>query len=240
MSGHSKWHTIQKKKGAADAKRGQIFTKLAKGIVLAAKEGGGDSDMNFQLRMAMDAAKAANMPKANIERAVQRGAGGGEAGALQEQLYEVYGPGGVAIIVEAVTDNVNRTVAEIKATLSKNGGSLGSSGSVQWMFDRKVVIRLETKNIPEDKDTFEMELIEAEAEDVQVDKNGMTIIGDMKSFKSLKETVDARGLEIASAGLEYVENTKIEVTEEVREKLERLMDILEDNDDVVNVFSNDA
>lgn len=239
MSGHSKWHNIQKKKGAADAKRGQLFTKIAKAITLAAKDGGADTDMNFQLRVAVDAAKGANMPKANIERAIERGVGGGAAGALQEQLYEVYAPGGVAMIVEAVTDNVNRTVAEIKSILNKNGGSLGATGSVQWMFERKAVIRLSSDQIPEDRDAFELALIDAGVDNIEVDENGMTIIGDMKSFKALKDEVDKKELETASAGLEYVENTTTAIDDDVRSKLEHLMDALDDHDDVVNVYAND-
>ncbi len=167
MARHSHWHNIQLKKGKTDAKRANIFAKLAKNITVAAKDGGGDPAFNFKLRMAVDAAKSVSLPRENIERAIQRGTGGGEGGVLEEVIYEGFGPGGVAFLVVCLTDNRNRTVAEVKTAAAKNGGTIGAVGSVMWMFEKKGIVSFENTSSVKDRDAFELAMIEAGADDVR-------------------------------------------------------------------------
>src|SRR5437016_7580354 len=189
MSGHSKWATIKRKKGATDAKRGQMFTKLTREITVAAKEGGGDLDSNFRLRLAVQKARAENMPADNIQRAIQRGAGAGEGGAsFEEIMYEAYGPHGVAMLVQTLTDNRNRTVAEVRSIFTKAGGSLGETGSVAWMFDPRGLILIEPHD-GEDPDEISLAAIDAGAEDVQADDEGVVEI--VTAFNDLKHVQDA-------------------------------------------------
>lgn len=238
MARHSHWHNIQLTKGKADAAKAKVFTKYANAIALAAKEAGGDAGTNFRLRIAIDAARAVNMPKVNIERAIERGTGTGEGGAMEEVVYELIGPGGVGLLVEAVTDNRARTVAEVKMIANKHGANVAGTGAVKWMFERKAVVR--ATNVPQDREPFELALIDAGADDIQVDENGMTIVGDVTVLQKLKEAAEKGGCEIASAGLEYVAKNTTELSKEAEVPLEELISLLDENDDVVNVYTNEA
>jgi YebC/PmpR family DNA-binding regulatory protein len=236
MSGHSKWSTIKRKKAAVDAKKGKIFTKLIKEITVAARLGGSDADANPRLRLAVDNAKSANMPMDNIDRAIKKAVGELEGVSYLELTYEGYGPGGVAVLVESVTDNKNRTVAEVRHLLNKNGGSLGESGSVAWMFDRKGVITLPKQDKTEDEI---MELIlEAGAEDLQVEEDFFEIASAVEDFDNVRKTLSENNLEIENASLQWVAKNSVAVNGENSEKLIKMIDALEDCDDVQNVFSN--
>lgn len=233
MSGHSKWSTIKRQKGAKDAARGAIFTKLGNAIAVTAR-GGADPDMNFALRLAIDKAKAANMPTANIQRSIDRGSSklGGEA--IQEVVYEGYGPGGTAIIVEAATDNINRTLPEVRLAFTKHGGNLAEKGAVAFQFDRKGTIR-----VKETGDKVLEAAIEAGADDVQ-DEDGESIIyTDPKELAKVRDSLRDAGLEITEAELAYVPNNTVEVTDkETAGKIVRLMEALEDIDDVTTTHTN--
>ena len=202
MSGHSKWHNIQKKKGLIDAKRGQVFTKLAKSITIAAKDGGGaDMNFNFQLRVAVDAAKSANMPKDNIERAIKRGTGeGSDGGVIEEIIYEGYGPGGSALLIQCLTDNRNRSNAEVRTVMKKNGGNPGEQGSVMWMFDQKGVIVI---NATID-DALELALIDAGAEDIKQIDEVVEVVTEVRELKNVLDVIKGLELNIEGAGLEYL------------------------------------
>jgi len=236
MSGHSKWANIKLRKGAQDAKRGKAFTKAAKEIIIAAKNGG-DPAANARLRSAIAAAKAVNLPKDRIEAAIRKGTGQDAGGDLAEINYEGYGAGGVAVIVEAATDNKNRTVAEIRHIFSKHGGSMGESGSVAWMFDRQGVITLEKSDCP-DEDKIMQLALEAGAEDVQDNDEIWEIRASMADFNSVRESLEGAGLRMASAELAMVPKNTIPVDVEVGRKILRLVDALEDNDDIQNVYVN--
>lgn len=245
MSGHSKWHKIQHKKGKADAKRGNLFTKLCKAITIAAKEGGGDPDMNFSLRLAVEKAKQGNVPKDNIERAIKRGTGELTDGTeIQEIVYEGYGPGGIAVLVETLTDNKNRTVAEVKHAFSKYNGSLGGPGSVQWQFERLGVVTIGKEQSAKnnmDKDEFELALIDAGASDIQSHEEYTEIRCPMDAFQSVLEAVKAAGIEDpADAGLKWVAKELMDIDEATGEKMEKLYDALDELDDVNDVYTNEA
>lgn len=243
MSGHSKWHKIQHKKGKADAKRGASFTKLASAITIAAKEGGGDPDMNFSLRLAIEKAKKGNVPKDNIERAIKRGTGELKDGTeIQEVLYEGYGPGGIAIIIECITDNTNRTVSEVKHALSKYGGSLAGPGSVKWQFERMGVVMFSTekKSAIEDWDTFELGMIDAGADDIRVAEEGVEIRCAMNQFKSVMDAVEAAGIEADESSLMWVAKEESSPDESTAGKMETLYDKLDELDDVKEVYTNEA
>ena len=233
MSGHSKWSTIKRQKGAKDAARGAMFTKLGNAIAIAAR-GGADPDMNFSLRLAIDKAKAANMPTANIQRSIDRGSGklGGEA--IQEVIYEGYGPGGVAIIAEAATDNINRTLPEVRLAFTKHGGNLAEKGAVAFQFDRKGQIRVKQTG-----DEVLEAAIEAGADDVQEEDNESVIYTDPKELAKVRDSLQKAGLEITEAELTYVPNNTVEVTDkETAGKIVRLMEALEDVDDVTTTHTN--
>ena len=236
MSGHSKWSTIKRKKAAADQKRGKIFTKLIKEITVAARQGGGDIDSNPRLRLAVDNAKAANMPMDNIDRAIKKATGELEGANYLEITYEGYGPGGVAILIESVTDNKNRTVAEIRHALTKHGGSLGESGSVAWMFDRKGIVTLPLQGKTED-DLMEI-VLEAGAEDLQVEEDFFEVTSAVEDFESVRKAINDFGLEIENASLQWIAKNTIEISGDVSEKLIKMIDMIEDNDDVQNVYTN--
>src|SRR5207253_1973333 len=197
MSGHSKWSQIKRQKGAADVKRGVVFTKMTKEIMLAAKEGGGDPDANFRLRLAMDRARAVNMPRDNIQRAIDRATGGGEGAALESIVYEGYAPGGVSVMIEAATDNRNRTVSEIRAAFTRGGGKLGESGSVQWLFEQKGVIEIDTKG--KDPDAIQLAAIDAGAEDVEVEPGLATVYTTPTSFERVKKALESAGIKTGAA-----------------------------------------
>lgn len=236
MSGHSKWATIKRKKAAIDAKRGKIFTKLIKEITIAARHGGGDIGGNPRLRLAVDNAKAQNMPQDNIDRAIKKATGELEGVTYHELTYEGYAPAGVAVLVEVATDNKNRTVAEVRHLFSKNGGSLGEGGSVAWMFDRKGIITLPKQNKSED-DIMEI-ILEAGADDIQTEEDFFEVSTSIESFESVRKALAEKGLEIENASLQWVAKNMIEVKGEDSEKVMKLIESLEDLDDVQNVYSN--
>ncbi|MCF8243281.1 MAG: YebC/PmpR family DNA-binding transcriptional regulator [Melioribacteraceae bacterium] len=236
MSGHSKWSTIKRKKAAIDAKRGKIFTKLIKEITISAREGGGDPAANPRLRLAIDNAKAANMPQDNIDRAVKKATGELEGVTYYELTYEGYGPSGVAVMVESVTDNKNRTVAEVRHLFSKYNGSLGETGSVSWMFDHKGVIALPEQGKTED-DIMEI-ILEAGADDMEGEEGFFEVTTSLESFEPVRRALIDGGFEIENASMQWVAKNNIEVTGEDAEKVMKLIDALEDSDDVQNVFTN--
>ncbi len=236
MSGHSKWSTIKRKKGAADAKRGKMFTKLIKEITIAAREGGGDPGANPRLRLAVDNAKAANMPADNIERAIKKATGELEGVIFHELTYEGYGPSGVAVIVEVATDNKNRTVADVRHLFSKYNGSLAENGSVAWMFDRKGVITLPTQDKTED-DIMDI-VLEAGADDLQTEEDFFEVQTNLESFDSVRKALLAKELQVENASLQWIAKNVVKVNGEDAEKVIKLIDALEESDDVQNVFSN--
>lgn len=236
MSGHSKWATIKRKKAAIDAKRGKMFTRLIKEISIAAREGGGDINGNPRLRLAVDNAKAANMPQDNIERAVKKATGELQGVIYHELIYEGYGPAGVAILVEVATDNKNRTVAEVRHLFSKNGGNLGENGSVAWMFDRKGVITLPKQNKTEDE---LMELaLDAGADDLQAEEDFFEIQTPLEAFEAVRKSLSENNIKVENASLQWIAKNTISVTGEDAEKVIKLIESLEDSDDVQNVYSN--
>ena len=237
MSGHSKWSTIKRKKGANDAKRGKIFTKLIKEITIAAKSGGGDPEGNPRLRSAITAAKADNMPKENIDRAIKKGTGDLDGAVYEEILYEGYGPGGVAVLVETMTDNKNRTVADIRHFFAKSGGNLGESGCVAWMFDNKGTMSVDKAGVNEEE---LMDLaLEAGAEDVIEEGDSFQIITAPESFNEVVERLEKGHLLFSDATLSMIPRNAIEVAEEkTARSLLRLLENLEDHDDVQKVHAN--
>ncbi|ACN99649.1 conserved hypothetical protein [Sulfurihydrogenibium azorense Az-Fu1] len=238
MAGHSKWHNIKNKKAKMDAIRGKIFTKVIKEITVAARLGGGDPEANPRLRMAIEKAKEVNMPSENIERAIKRGTGELEGVNYEEVRYEGYGPEGVAIIVEATTDNRNRTTAEVRHIFSKYGGNLGSSGCVSFLFEDKGVINVEKSKYSEEE--ILEKALEAGAEDVITDdEDYYEIRTSVQDFYKVKENLEKMGVEIARAELTKIPTTTVKITnEETATKLMKLLDALEDNDDVQKVYAN--
>ena len=236
MSGHSKWHSIKHQKGAADAKRGKIFTRLAREVTVAARDGGGDPDMNARLRKAVTDAKAANMPNDNIDRAIKRGTGEIEGVSFDEITYEAYGPGGVAILIETMTDNRNRTVAELRHLLSKNNGNLGESGSVSWMFDRMGFIVVGKDQKTEDE-LFDI-AIEAGAKDLKEDEGHFEIFTDQDSFDDVKNAVEGAGIETQAAEISMIPQNFIKLEGSDAQQMMRLYDAIDDHDDVQNVYTN--
>jgi YebC/PmpR family DNA-binding regulatory protein len=236
LSGHSKWSTIKRKKGAADAKRGQVFTKLGKEIALAAREGGPDPDANFRLRLVMDKAKAANMPKDNIERAIRRGAGLEKGDALEEVTYEGYGPHGVAFLVEVVTDNRNRSVADIRRWFNKLGGSMAEAGSVAWQFESKGYLALERDDLNAEE-VFEV-AVEWGADDVVIGDDLIEIYTEPDDFHTVREALEKRGMALDTAELTMVPKTTITLDEKQAFQNMNLISSLEDLDDVQQVYTN--
>jgi len=238
MSGHSKWHSIKHKKGAADAKRGKVFTRFANLITIAVKEGGKDPAMNPALRIAIDNAKRENVPNANIDRAIKRGAGElKDANEISEMSYEGYGPGGTTIIVECLTDNKNRTYTSIRTIFSKKGGSLGNSGSVSWMFDRKGIIRIDTKG--KNLDDIELMAIDAGASDIIRENDSMEILTSPTDLNKVVEKLKENGIIIEQAELLQTPNQTVEVKDvETAQKIINFIDAIEEDEDVTNVSSN--
>jgi YebC/PmpR family DNA-binding regulatory protein len=235
MAGHSKWANIQHRKGRQDAKRGKLFTKAAKEIIIAAKSGG-DPVSNSRLRAAIAAAKTVNLPKDKIEAAIRKGTGQEAGGDFMEISYEAYGPGGVAVVIEAATDNKNRTVAEVRHILAKHGGSLGESGCVAWMFERKGVITLDKAKYAEEA-AVEAAL-EAGADDVQDEDDTWAMHTAMAEFNTVRETLESAGVEMLSAELSLIPTNTVSVDAETGRKLLKLMDALDENDDVQKVHAN--
>lgn len=236
MSGHSKWATIKRAKGANDAKRGQLFTKFIKEISIAARMGGGDPDSNPRLRTAILKARGANMPKDNIERAIKKGTGELDGATYEELIYEGYGPGGVAVLVEVLTDNKNRAAANVRNLFAKSGGNLGATGSVSYMFNRKGVIEYDGETVSED-DIMEAAL-EAGADDVESADGIITVTTDPSSFETTLEALQEKGFESISAEVSMVPDVYSEIDIETTRKVMRMIDRLEEDEDVQNVYSN--
>ncbi|NLI82744.1 MAG: YebC/PmpR family DNA-binding transcriptional regulator [Deltaproteobacteria bacterium] len=237
MSGHSKWSTIRHKKGAADARRGKVFTKLIKEIMVAARIGGGDPAANPRLRAAVAAAKAENMPKENIERAIKKGTGELEGASYEEISYEGYGPGGVAILVDVMTDNRNRAASEIRHIFSRNGGSLGEAGCVSWMFSKRGSIVFNKAAVSEE--TIMEIALEAGAEDVKDQEDQIEVTTSMEDFSTVKNAFDERGLPYEYAEVTMVPQTMVPIEDEkMAQQILRLMEALEDSDDVQNAYAN--
>ncbi len=236
MSGHSKWSTIKHKKGAADAKRGKIFTKLIKEITIAARMGGGDPDANPRLRSAVNAAKAQNMPKDNLERAIKKGTGELEGVQYEEMSYEGYGPGGVAVLVECLSDNKNRTIADVRYIFSKAGGNIGTDGCVSWMFDKKGLIIVEKSE--SDEETLMEVGLEAGAEDVSDEGDCFEIITDPGSFEAVKEAVEKASIKIEMAEVTMIPQTQTRLEGKEAEQMVRFMEALDDCDDIQQFYSN--
>ena len=236
MSGHSKWSSIKHRKAAADAKRGQQFTKLARAITVAAREGGGDPDANPTLATAVQKARDASMPKDNIQRAIDRGTGAGaDAAAIERVVFEGYGPGGAAILVEALTDNRNRTSAEVRHAFTKHGGSLGEPGSVAWIFEKRGVIVVDGERYGEDD---LIAAIDAGAEDVQQDGDLLKVISDPSDLAQVRAALEGAGVEIQSSDIAMEPSNLVEIDESSAASLLRLLDALEEHDDVNEVHAN--
>ncbi len=236
MSGHSKWASIRHKKGAADAKRGKIFTKIIKEIIIAARLGGGDMDANARLRTAVLKAKSANMPKDNIERAIKKGTGDLDGVTYEELTYEAYGPGGVALLIQILTDNKNRTAAEVRNILSKGGGTLGESGCVSYMFKRKGIIVFDAAEYKED-DILAVAL-EAGAEDISADSDVIEVISEPEDFEQILEALTKAGFEQTTAEINMIADALVKLDADKTEKALKLIDTLEDSDDVQSVAAN--
>lgn len=236
MAGHSKWAQIKRKKAVTDAKRGALFTKLIREITVAAREGGGDPDGNPRLRLAIDTARAANMPADNIDRAIKKGTGELEGVSYEEIVYEGYGPGGVALYIETLTDNQNRTVAEVRHLLTKHGGSLGTAGSVAWQFDRKGQLYVDASRYTENA-VFEAALV-AGADDVTREGDEFVITTELATFQDVQDGMKAAGIELTQAELAMIPKNEVAVAGKEAERVVKLMEALEESDDVQRVFSN--
>jgi len=233
MSGHSKWSKIHRQKGAADNKRGALFTKLGNAITIAAKTGGGDPDSNFKLRLAIDQAKTGSMPKDNIERAIKRGTGELAGGIIEAITYEGFGPEGTAFMIEALTDNRNRTSSAMKHILTKYGGSLGGPNSVAWIFSQKGIIRIKDIN-----DELELKLIDAGAADIVKEEDGVTVYTAPNDLKKIKEFLEQKNIGVEYAEVEQIAKEKKVVPEDKKDKIQKLFDELDNNEDVNNYYSN--
>lgn len=236
MSGHSKWANIKHRKASQDAKRGQIFTRLGKELSVAAKHGGSDPESNFKLRTLIDKAREANMPADNIDRAIKRGTGELPGISYEEQLYEGYGPEGIAVLVECLTDNKNRTVSEMRRMFSSNAGNLAEAGAVSWMFDKKGVIRVTAPTISED--SLLEELLDCEIDDISVDENNATIIMQPKQLELVKKTLVEKKYTIESYEVEWVAKNLVELAPEKEKKVIDFLERIEELDDTQNVYSN--
>ena len=235
MSGHSKWAQIKRQKGVNDARRGQLFTKLGREISVAARQGGGDPEANFRLRMAVQKAKESNMPAENIDRAIKKGAGGAEGANLEELVYEGYGPNGTAILLQALTDNRNRTVAEVRAVLTRGGGSLGEAGCVSWVFDQKGLIQAEVGK--KDPEELALQAIDAGADDVKIEDGLIEIYTEPADLDVVRKALEGT-LEISTAEISMIPKTTVSLDEKSALQLLKIMDKLEDLDDVQRVFVN--
>ena len=236
MSGHSKWHNIQGRKNAQDAKRGKVFQKLSREIYMAAKSGGPDPSGNPTLRMVMDKARAANMPKTNIERAIKKAEGNSDEHS-DEITYEGYAPGGVAVLVEALTDNKNRTASDVRVAFTRNGGSLGATGSVAYMFDRKGYIVIDRSTTDADEDQVLLDVMDAGGDDLETSDDAFEIYTDPKQFTAVRDALEKAGYKLANAELTMIPQNTTPVPADKKEQFSHLIDALEDNDDVSNVYT---
>lgn len=238
MAGHSKWQNIRHRKNRQDAARGKIFTKLSREIFVAAREGGGDPDTNQRLRLAIDKAKSANMPNDNIDRTLKKALGEMEGDNYEEVTYEGYGPAGVAVLVEVVTDNRNRAAADIRHIFSKMGGNLGEAGCVAWMFSRKGLLTVDREKTDQDEDSVMMSALEAGAEDFVASAESFEITTSADDFETVKATLETDGVSFSTAEITMVPQNTVQLTGEDASKMLKLLDALEDNDDVQNVYAN--
>lgn len=236
MSGHSKWATIKRKKAATDSARGKVFTKIIKEITIAARDGGGDPDGNPRLRLAIQNAKGNNMPQDNIVRAIKKGTGELEGVRYEEITYEAYAPNGIAMMIESVTDNKNRTVAELRHAISKASGNLGESGSVAWMFERKGVINVEKENVKED-DLMEV-ILDAGADDLKTEGDFFEVLSPLENFEQVRKAIEEKSFKIESASLQYIAKDLLPVSGKSADEVIRCIESVEDNDDVQNVYTN--
>ncbi len=236
MSGHSKWHSIKHQKGVADARRGQLFTKLTREIIVAAREGGGNPEANFRLRLAVQKARDSNMPTDNIDRSIKKGTGEVEGGSLAELTLEGYGPNGIAILVSALSDNRNRTIQEVRSTFSRHGGSLGESGCVAWLFDSKGVIMIKAASV--DPDELALAAIDAGAEDVKVEDGYVEVYTVPEELEKVRAALEGQNVEIESSEILKVPKSLVALDDKAALQTLKLLDKLEENDDVQNVFSN--
>lgn len=233
MSGHSHWSTIKNKKGAEDARKSKVFSKMAREITVAARDGGGDLTFNPKLRMTVDRAKAQNMPNDSIDKAIKKGTGELKGEIFEEVLFEAYGPNGIAILIEGITDNNKRTLTDLKQILTKNGGKLVNEGAIKWMFEKKGIIILENTNI--DKDEFELELIELGIEDVFFEDETIEIITKMEDLEKIRKSLEEKGLNIKDASLSWIANEKVDGD---NEKAYKLFEAIDDCEDVKEIYSN--
>lgn len=236
MSGHSKWSTIKRKKGAVDAKRGKIFTKLIREIATAARLGGGEIDSNPRLRLVVDKAKANNMPKDNIQRAIQKGIGGADGESYEEMVYEGYGPGGAAILIEALTDNKNRTAGDVRHVLTKNGGNLGSTGCVSYLFEKRGLLQFDRSQV--DSDALMEAVLEAGADDIVEGPDSIDVVTEPSAFEAVKEALQKSGFTPANATITMEPSTTVSLHGKDAEQMLKLADSLEDLDDVQNFYAN--
>lgn len=239
MAGHSKWANIKHRKSKQDAQKGKMFTKLAREIIVAAKQGGGDPNGNFRLRIAIEKAKSANMPNENINRAIQKGVGGGEGDNYEEVVYEGYGPAGVAITLNIMTDNRNRTAGDIRHLFSKYGGNMGETGCVSWMFNKKGYLTINKENLDINEDDLLLVGLEAGAEDIKVEDDIIEIITNPDDFEEVKTNLEQQGIQFAEAEISMIPQNTVEINDlEQAKKLMKLMDAFEEHDDVQNVYAN--
>lgn len=238
VAGHSKWANIKHRKGKEDARRGQLFTKLARQITLAAREGGGDPESNFRLRLAIDTARNNNMPNDNIERAIKRGTGELASVNLEEVIYEGYGPGGMAVLVEALTDNRNRTASDVRHVFSKYGGNLGESGCVAWMFEKKGRLAIDKQTAIVDEDALVLEAIENGAEDIEVDEEYIEIITAPGDFEAFKKALETSGYKFDDAAVTMIPTNTVEIPQDKSGQALRLLEALEELDDIQEVYAN--
>lgn len=236
MSGHNKWSKIKRQKGVEDAKKGQIYTKLTREIIMAAREGGGDSESNFKLRLAIQKAREASMPKDNVERAIERGTGGAEGAVLQEIVLEGYGPSGTAILVQTLSDNRNRTVQEVRNIFTRQGGTMGSAGCVAWMFDSKGIISIDASG--KDTDDITLQAIDAGADDVRVEDGTIDVYTKPNELEIVKKGLEQKKIMASTAELLMIPKTTVEVEEKAAIQTLKLLDKLEELDDVQKVYSN--
>ncbi|MCL4534849.1 MAG: YebC/PmpR family DNA-binding transcriptional regulator [Bacteroidetes bacterium] len=236
MSGHSKWAQIKRQKAATDARKGQTFTKMAREITVAARQGGGDPEANFRLRIAIQKAREVNVPMDNIERAIKRGVGGGEGAALEEITYEGYGPGGAALMITVTTDNRNRAASDIRSVLTRGGGNLGESGSVAWLFEPRGVIIVDTKG--KDADELALQVIDAGAVDFKEDDDAMEVYTEPTELEAVRRELDRQNIKVVSAESSMIPKTTISLDPKEAEQVLKLMDRLEELDDVQRVYTN--
>ena len=238
MSGHSKWATTKRKKASIDAKRGQVFTKLAKVITIAARDGGGDPSANPSLRMAIDNARSSSMPKENIERAITRGTGGGSGANIESITYEAYGPGGIALLIECLTDNKNRALSEVKMIINKHGGNFASAGSVSYLFQKKGEIIFEISKQKKSAEEIEESIIVSGADDYEIEEDVAIVYTNMHDLHQVKLKLEEAGIVIDSAELTNIATTFIDLPDDKRQKIEALIEALDDLEDVNRVFTN--